>query len=189
MTWSAWQWANRALPGGEAANRLGESRRDGWGLDHESTKVTKGAKVLTLRRGLNFRAFRGISRTSRSKIRGEVRYLLSDGLGAVRQAVDDSGAVTAYNEFDPYGKPLVNRQSEIVNPYGFTGEWWQWANRALPGGDAARLRVPSPGLYTVTLQMREDGLRIDRRLLTTATTTLPAGFGPPKAAVPPARHS
>jgi YD repeat-containing protein len=56
---------------------------------------------------------------------GEVRYLLSDGLGSVRQAVDDRGAVTAYNEFDPYGKPIVNRQSEIVNPYGFTGEWWQ----------------------------------------------------------------
>jgi YD repeat-containing protein len=56
---------------------------------------------------------------------GETRYLLSDGLGSVRQGVDDTGSVVAYNEFDPYGKPIVNRQSEIVNPYGFTGEWWQ----------------------------------------------------------------
>ena len=63
----------------------------------------------------------------------EVRYLLSDGpstalrtgLGSIRQATDDSGAVVAYNEFDPYGNPIVNRQSEIENPYGFTGEWWQ----------------------------------------------------------------
>jgi YD repeat-containing protein len=56
---------------------------------------------------------------------GERRYLLSDGLGSVRQAVDDTGSVVAYNEFDPYGNPIVNRQSEIGNPYGFTGEWWQ----------------------------------------------------------------
>lgn len=52
---------------------------------------------------------------------GEVRYLLSDGLGSVRQAVDETGAVVAYNEFDPYGNPVENG-SEV---YGFTGEWWQ----------------------------------------------------------------
>jgi RHS repeat-associated protein len=54
---------------------------------------------------------------------GEVRYLLSDGLGSVRQAVDDNGAVVAYHEFDPYGNP--NPQSLTPNPYGFTGEWWE----------------------------------------------------------------
>jgi RHS repeat-associated protein len=56
---------------------------------------------------------------------GELRYLLADGLGSVRQAVDDTGAVTAYNEYDPYGNPIVNPKSEIQNPYGFTGEWWE----------------------------------------------------------------
>jgi hypothetical protein len=50
-----------------------------------------------------------------------VRYLLSDGLGSIRQAVDENGAVVAYHEFDPYGKPVQNDSS----PYGFTGEWWQ----------------------------------------------------------------
>ncbi|HEX9922181.1 MAG TPA: hypothetical protein VGD99_05930 [Anaerolineae bacterium] len=45
---------------------------------------------------------------------GEVRYLLSDGLGSVRQAVDDNGAVVAYNEFDPYGNPVENSSE----PYG-----------------------------------------------------------------------
>lgn len=30
----------------------------------------------------------------------EVRYLLSDGLGSIRQAVDETGAVVAYYEFD-----------------------------------------------------------------------------------------
>ncbi len=52
---------------------------------------------------------------------GETRYLLSDGLGSVRQAVDDNGSVVVYNEFDPYGNPVQNDSS----PYGFTGEWWQ----------------------------------------------------------------
>jgi hypothetical protein len=39
---------------------------------------------------------------------GEVRYLLSDGLGSIRQAVDETGAVVAYSEFDPYGNPVQN---------------------------------------------------------------------------------
>jgi hypothetical protein len=51
---------------------------------------------------------------------GEVRYLLSDGLGSVRQAVDETGAVVVYNEYDPYGNPVQNGG----DPYGFTGEWW-----------------------------------------------------------------
>ena len=55
---------------------------------------------------------------------GEVRYLLSDGLGSIRQSVDPSGAVTAYQEFDPYGNPL-QPSSLSLQPYGYTGEWWQ----------------------------------------------------------------
>jgi RHS repeat-associated protein len=51
---------------------------------------------------------------------GETRYLLSDGLGSVRQAIDETGAVVNYNEFDPYGNPVQYGS----NPYGYTGEWW-----------------------------------------------------------------
>ena len=51
---------------------------------------------------------------------GAVRYLLSDGLGSVRQAVDDTGAVVAYHEFDPYGNPTDN--GSLITDYGFTGE-------------------------------------------------------------------
>lgn len=52
---------------------------------------------------------------------GERRYLLSDGLGSVRQATDESGQVVAYHEFDPYGVPM----QDGGDPYGFTGEWWE----------------------------------------------------------------
>jgi len=51
----------------------------------------------------------------------ETRYLLSDGLGSIRQAVDETGEVVAYSEFDPYGNPVENGSE----PYGFTGEWWE----------------------------------------------------------------
>lgn len=52
---------------------------------------------------------------------GEVRYLLSDGLGSVRQAVDETAQVVAYYEFDPYGVPVNNNGGD---PYGYTGEWY-----------------------------------------------------------------
>ena len=53
---------------------------------------------------------------------GETRYLLSDGLGSVRQAVDETAQVVAYYEFDPYGNPVNNTGGE---PYGYTGEWYE----------------------------------------------------------------
>ncbi len=58
-------------------------------------------------------------------ISGEARYLLSDGLGSVRQAVDETALVVTYREFDPYGNPITNTQLPISNPYGYTGEWWE----------------------------------------------------------------
>ena len=48
---------------------------------------------------------------------GETRYLLSDGLGSIRQALDDNAQLVRYNEYDPYGNP--------ISPSGFTGEWWE----------------------------------------------------------------
>ena len=50
----------------------------------------------------------------------EVRYLLGDGLGSIRQAVDESAELVAYNEFDPYGNPVAGNGGD---PYGYTGEW------------------------------------------------------------------
>ena len=51
----------------------------------------------------------------------ETRYLLSDGLGSVRQATDETGQVVSYHQFDPYGNPVAGEG----DPYGFTGEWWE----------------------------------------------------------------
>lgn len=73
---------------------------------------------------------------------GEVRYLLSDGLGSIRQAVDETGAVVAYQEFDPYGNPVSGNGSE---PYGYTGEWWQAEVGLLHL--RARWYAPSDGVF------------------------------------------
>ena len=56
---------------------------------------------------------------------GEVRYLLSDGLGSIRHAVDETASVITYKDFDPYGNPLPTAYSLLPTPYGFTGEWWE----------------------------------------------------------------
>lgn len=53
---------------------------------------------------------------------GEVRYLLSDGLGSIRQTVDETGQVVASYEYDPYGYPV---QVSGNDPYGYTGELWE----------------------------------------------------------------
>jgi len=54
---------------------------------------------------------------------GEVRYLLGDGLGSIRQAVDETGEVVASYEFDPYGNPINNNTGG--DPFGYTGEWYE----------------------------------------------------------------
>ncbi len=44
---------------------------------------------------------------------------------------------------------------------------WQWSNTLQGGAAGGSITVPSAGTHTVNLWMREDGLRIDRIILTT----------------------
>ena len=70
------------------------------------------------------------SRLNRNRKRaGGLRYLLPDGLGSVRQALDEDGQPVSYYEFDPYGNPVNNTQGG--DPYGYTGEWWDSATELL----------------------------------------------------------
>jgi hypothetical protein len=65
---------------------------------------------------------------------------------------------------------------------GFAPGQWSWAS-ATTGGVTATLSITGSGVYTVNLLMREDGLRIDRLLLTTDTAFIPTGFGPATTAL------
>ncbi len=58
---------------------------------------------------------------------------------------------------------------------------WDWANEDPTTGDAATLSISSSGPYTLSVWPREDGLRLDRLLLTTDTTYLPTASGPPES--------
>lgn len=61
---------------------------------------------------------------------------------------------------------------------GFAPRTWSWANEQSPGGAAASLVVQTSGVYTINLWMREDGVQVDRLLVTTDTNYIPTGFGP-----------
>jgi len=58
---------------------------------------------------------------------------------------------------------------------------WGWRQSTMDGAPAT-LVVGSPGLHTFHLWMREDGLRVDRMLLRTdSSSTKPVGQGPPES--------
>jgi RHS repeat-associated protein len=65
---------------------------------------------------------------------------------------------------------------------GFPPGAWAWRNELVETGQPATFVVDTPGVHTLNLWMREDGLRVDRILLTTDTAYLPAGFGPAETA-------
>jgi YD repeat-containing protein len=71
----------------------------------------------------------------------------------------------------------VGLDGALTEVTGFAPNQWRWANVSLSNSPVT-LPISTTGLYTVSLWMREDGLRIDRLLLTTDTTFIPTGFGP-----------
>lgn len=58
-----------------------------------------------------------------------------------------------------------------------TYQQWGWTNLTMDG-HAATLVVPAPGIRSMHLWMREDGIRVDRILLTQNSNFTPTGLGP-----------
>jgi hypothetical protein len=71
----------------------------------------------------------------------------------------------------------VSLNETVIDVTGFAPEVWDWANQSASGGPA-KVVVETSGVYTLSLLMREDGMRVDRLLLTTNTTYIPSDFGP-----------
>ncbi|NIW49957.1 MAG: hypothetical protein GWN30_35835 [Gammaproteobacteria bacterium] len=63
---------------------------------------------------------------------------------------------------------------------GFVPGEWRWASSDANSG-VVRIEVTEPGLHTFYLWQREDGLRLDRILLTTNSGYNPSGNGPPES--------
>jgi hypothetical protein len=59
---------------------------------------------------------------------------------------------------------------------GFVPGEWSWANSDT-SGSVVTIEVTEPGLYTLYLWQREDGIRVDRIILTTDDEYTPSGNG------------
>ncbi|MGE0301060.1 MAG: Ig-like domain-containing protein, partial [Thermoleophilia bacterium] len=73
----------------------------------------------------------------------------------------------------------VQAASSNVSSESFNN--WVWF-RTRTSSPTARIEVPSAGVHTVNVWGREDGITIDRILLTTDTNYTPAGNGPAESA-------
>jgi len=74
------------------------------------------------------------------------------------------------------GKPVAT--CERIADFGTE---WQWARRYGEGAGRAVIDVPAAGVHTLNIWMREDGVIIDKVVLTTRSTYSPPGTGPPES--------
>ena len=115
-----WDAANRLISTSENGNAL-VNHYDGLGnrvartVDGQRTDYALDVQglpeVLYTSEGNRYLHLPGLIVTESAS--GETRYLLSDGLGSVRHVVDEYAEIVSYQEFDPYGKPILN--SSILN--------------------------------------------------------------------------
>jgi hypothetical protein len=75
------------------------------------------------------------------------------------------------------GQEVATADRISTTTYSDLGRSWTWFQGTLDG-PVATLSVPSAGTHTVNVWMREDGLRLDRFLLTTSSTYVPTDAGP-----------
>ncbi len=88
---------------------------------------------------------------------GAWAYVLPDGLGSLRQAVDGAGALQWVREWEPYGMEMGEPQAGL----GFTGEWYDpglgmvylRARWYVPGVGIFSSPDPFPGLQTQPLSL------------------------------------
>lgn len=71
------------------------------------------------------------------------------------------------------GQTMISADRIDFGNYGA----WRWTRRTMDGPNAT-INVPAAGLHTLNIWMREDGLSIDRILLTKDVNYTPTGRGP-----------
>jgi hypothetical protein len=65
---------------------------------------------------------------------------------------------------------------------GFAPGEWSWANSDASGG-VVTIEIAEPGLHTFYLWQREDGLRLERILITTDSGYSPGENEPPESEI------
>ena len=67
---------------------------------------------------------------------------------------------------------------EMISEFQLKPSAWDWSNVAMDRVRRATLVIPSAGVHTINVWMREDGFRFDKMLLTTDSNLTPTGNGP-----------
>lgn len=78
---------------------------------------------------------------------------------------------------------LALDEQSVMTLTGFAPGGWTWTNQrssdiANGVGEVAALEITEPGFHTLRLWQREDGLRLDRMILTVDNQYNPTGNGP-----------
>jgi len=144
----------------------------GWKSSTAVGHSGEGALVGTPNVGQNIKGG-NISRAPRLDFRinflkSGIHYVRVRGIGPTQ--ADDS----IHAGLD--GKPVAT--CERIADFGTE---WQWARRYGEGAGRAVIDVPSAGVHTLNIWMREDGVIIDKVVLTTSSTYSPPGTGPPES--------
>ena len=80
----------------------------------------------------------------------------------------------------------VNAVSSSDRITGVYAKSWVWSHSTIDG-PVATINVKTPGLHVVNVWMREDGLALDKLVLTTDPAYVPTGMGPPESLRMPAK--
>jgi hypothetical protein len=92
----------------------------------------------------------------------------------LRGFADNTNNNSVHVGIDGQPTPTADRMS--LNTPGA----WTWFQSTMDG-PVATLSVTSPGIHTINVWMREDGFWLDRLLLTTSSSFVPTGQGPPES--------
>jgi hypothetical protein len=68
--------------------------------------------------------------------------------------------------------------SETISEFPVSQRAWGWSSYRMDRIGRATIHVPSAGLHTVNLWVREDGILVDKLILTTSGSYTPDGSGP-----------
>lgn len=97
----------------------------------------------------------------------------------LRMRYSAGDADTAHVDVDGMTNGRARRMDAPGSADTRDGGTWQWSNLSQFGGDhAAEIDIPAAGMHTVNLYTREDGIQIDKIVLTTDPNFVPAGHGP-----------
>ncbi|MBI3852593.1 MAG: hypothetical protein HY298_20240, partial [Verrucomicrobia bacterium] len=95
----------------------------------------------------------------------------------------DSGA-DSFNAGIDGASPVTDSASQRIDrTYTSDWGWVGQANKPVPSGQTALIQVPSAGLHTLNIWMREDGFKLDKLLLTTNADFIPYDLDPPESAL------